>query len=261
MATKNRKMFVTQVKPPLIELDVAIVIKIGALLPFASIVSCVLTSVLLHFEESTRTHCHVANYLPSISAATGGFTPEKYIWRFGIGYHSSIRILFTIVEYQVLRSRCIGKTTGLYKWFTMINAVLCFVENLALVTLTYVSSSDNYSIHEKSFIVFMVFSMLHMLITCILYYKTCQSPASYDETISLRRKVTSMLVNYLSFGAAVYVFFRHNSYCEPGVYSLFALFEYVTVFSNIIFHYTITHDLRGHKFTLGPSMVTTNKQH
>ncbi|KAK3730903.1 hypothetical protein QZH41_012603 [Actinostola sp. cb2023] len=71
-------------------------------------------------------------------------------------------------------------------------------------------------VHEKSFIVFMASGMFHMFITCLLFYWTCTSPATYQETISLRRKVTLMLVNYVSFGIAVYMFFRHNTHCETG---------------------------------------------
>ena len=36
-----------------------------------------------------------------------------------------------------------------------------------------------------------------------------------DHTL-FRRKRFIMVFNYCSFGLAVYFFFRHNSYCEPG---------------------------------------------
>ena len=43
---------------------------------------------------------------------------------------------------------------------------------------------------------------------------------------------------------AVYLYFRHNWYCESGVYTLFAFSEYVIVISNIIFHFQTYYDLR-----------------
>lgn len=55
-----------------------------ALFGFAA---CISLAVLLHFDEATRTHCNVVNYLPTISAAFGAHTPEKYIWRICICLH------------------------------------------------------------------------------------------------------------------------------------------------------------------------------
>lgn len=38
----------------------------------------------------------------------------------------------------------------------------------------------------------------------------------FQDYTFLRRKLLIMVFNYCSFGLAVYFFFRHNSYCEPG---------------------------------------------
>ena len=39
------------------------------------------------FQESTRTHCGVANFLPSISSVVGAYQPEMFIWRLCIALH------------------------------------------------------------------------------------------------------------------------------------------------------------------------------
>lgn len=52
------------------------------------------------------------------------------------------------------------------------------------------------------------------------------------------------------FLTAVYTFFRHEWYCETGVYSIFALCEYLVVFSNIAFHYTAKYDFSDQQVLL-----------
>lgn len=53
---------------------------------------------------------------------------------------------------------------------------------------------------------------------------------------------------------AMYLYWRHNAYCEPGVYTLFALAEYCVVLSNIAFHSTLYYDFHGKSVILAPSV-------
>ncbi|XP_044175094.1 post-GPI attachment to proteins factor 2-like isoform X2 [Acropora millepora] len=116
-------------------------------LPLASLLACVAISILWHFDETTRTHCKVANYLPSISASIGGHMPETFIWRVGIALHCLPRVL--IVPYS-LHKYFSAAADRKYKlktwWFSLLNltaSVLHLLENGALIVLTYISSIDN----------------------------------------------------------------------------------------------------------------------
>ncbi|XP_032219979.2 post-GPI attachment to proteins factor 2 isoform X2 [Nematostella vectensis] len=216
------------VSEPFFEVRGSSVIALACALPFGSFVICILLSIFLHWDQVTKTHCNVPNYVPSISAATGDFSPEKYIWRIGIAYHSLLRMVFPFVNYNF------------YK---------------------YKASSNIKSVHEASFITFQVSAMVYMLTNCIIFRWTLSSPPTHQESVSMRWKVICLLLNYSSFAMAVYFFFRHNWYCESGVYSLFALCEYVTVLSNIGFHGTVAIDIGGSLLTLSSIARTFIKNH
>ena len=87
----------------------------------------------------------VRNYLPSISAAIGGFTPQRYIWRVSIALHSAPRFMIACMYYNFFTSYQISYKPTLYKFFSGLASFLHILENFALVMLTYVSSTENYS--------------------------------------------------------------------------------------------------------------------
>ncbi|XP_064608160.1 post-GPI attachment to proteins factor 2-like [Liolophura sinensis] len=221
-------------------------------LPLCGFLLCVLLSLAFHFEGTTRTHCKVPNYLPSISAAIGDFRPEVYIWRICIALHCAPRFMFAVIYYNFHTSYHVRKFT-LFKVLAAAASSLHVVENFSLVGLTYISSSENYDLHENCFILFMVCSLVYMLLTCILFqWEKTEFSMSATVLRSLKYKRLLFVTNLGSFLLAVYFFFRHSQYCEPGVYTIFSFLEYITVTTNILFHGTIVLDLEGYALVVGP---------
>ncbi|XP_052828369.1 post-GPI attachment to proteins factor 2 isoform X2 [Octopus bimaculoides] len=182
----------------------------------------------------------VPNYLPSISAAIGGFTPQRYVWRACIGLHCAPRFLVAFTYYNFHMSVRLAEKNKLYGHLAAVACVLHIIENLALLGLTYVASNENHYAHEKFFITFLVSSLFYMLFTIILV----KWGRTYDgrKMTSRERKSYSTKFSLFAFNIsccfiAAYVYWRHNKYCEPGVFTMFALSEYLIVATNIWFHY------------------------
>lgn len=224
--------------------------------PLFGAIFAVIWSILYDYDASVRTACHVYNFLPSISAAIGGFTPQRYVWRICIALHAGLRFLLVGCYYTWLSSINMGVQKTRYQQLVKV-AILCHtIENLALVTLTCVSSTENFAIHENSFIVFIVCSQVYMLLSCCLIrwtHKAGYINVTDADKRCLRNKVILFLVNLCIFLTSVYLYFRHNTYCEPNVYSWFAIGEYITVLSNIAFHGLCVVDFKDYSFTVLPT--------
>ncbi|KAM8975217.1 acyltransferase PGAP2 [Pelodytes ibericus] len=214
--------------------------------PLAGFVFCVFWSLLFSFEQTTSTHCGVPNYLPSISAAIGGETPQRYVWRFCIGIHSAPRLLVAVTYwnyYQGLYPTRPARCLVIFLFNTL--------EVLCLLLLTYVSSSENYGIHKFGFVLFMIFSLGYMLLTVTIWAKPRRPPPSSEERRSYYWKKQIFVFNLFTFLLSLLVYYRHNEHCEPGVYTIFAFLEYLVVLSNMAFHMTAWWDFENKDLLVG----------
>ncbi|KAI1301528.1 Post-GPI attachment to proteins factor 2 [Halotydeus destructor] len=200
-------------------------------LPLGAFVFCVIWSIIFNFKQTTATHCNVPNFLPSMSAATGSNSPQKYVWRLAIALHGSPRYLVAFMYYWKHRSKSV--------------LTLNWLELSGLLGLTFISSTENYPLHAKCFVTFMISALVYMFLV---------SYASHFNQYRKTRQTKRYLAwtNLIGGALAVYFFMRHNSYCEPGMYTLFALSEYVIVTSNIMFHFQAYYDLSNIDFIAKP---------
>lgn len=130
----------------LFRLPFKFVVYIVAGLPFTALMLCLILSLMLHWDEATRTHCGVSNWLPSVSAAVASYAPERYIWRLFIGIHGAPRIGLAIAFRNFLLKSPLGPARSLV-WFPLTCNVACLLnigEVVFLLLLTSISSIDDY---------------------------------------------------------------------------------------------------------------------
>ncbi|XP_043580947.1 post-GPI attachment to proteins factor 2-like [Bombus pyrosoma] len=215
-------------------------------LPFFAFTFCIIWSIVYNFEHSTSTHCKVYNFLPSVSAAIGHYRPQRDVWKIAIAIQALIRILVLVMYRRYYKEH-------IYKWAQSICNIVTVtyaVENISLVTLSFWTSVENYAFHKLSFITFLITSFIHMQIAYFIM-RNCRNIAkeSYEAT-SLKWKRRSMMLNLVCIIFACYFFYRHNKYCEPLVYSMFALSEYGVVLSNMGFHTTAAWDFANSRLII-----------
>ncbi|KAL5278405.1 PGAP2 family protein [Megaselia abdita] len=210
--------------------------------PMFSFLFCVILCLLFSFERSTASHCNVRNFLPTISTAIGNYQPQRFIWQFVICVDFIPRLVLAKM-YLVFHKDVIRKNR-------MHLAEIAFgfnvVENVALLVLSLWTSDESYEIHKVSFCMFMVTSEIHMIMVYFLNKNERRLRiGTREELKSIKFKKVFVIVNVISFALALFCFNRHNTMCEPGVYTLFALFEYIVVFTNMGYHFTGYWDFSG----------------
>lgn len=220
----------------------------GLSLPLGAFFVCIFLSIFKDFHLANSTHCGVFNFLPSISACIGDFYPQNTIWRLCIGIDSFPRYLISFVYYKKYYKPKgqLMKNAKLYFLIIKCAFILHNIELTSLLVLTYVSSVEIFFIHMISFVLFLLTSSLYMLICIGTFYWPREKAFIYlsnQEQKSLRLKLRTFSVYLSCFLFSLYFYIRHNTYCEPFVYSIFSLMEYLTVLANIFYHSIIIHDL------------------
>ncbi|KAJ8721444.1 hypothetical protein PYW07_002219 [Mythimna separata] len=209
--------------------------------PLFAFITCVVITMYKDFESANHTHCKVPNIFPSISASIGNYEPQSTIWRTAIYLHAPIRFYILYLRWNYYRSIILESCAVIVKLAVFLN----IIENFALLGLTHWTSSKNYPYHEVCFKTFIGTSVFYMLLTCIMLSKLRRRPnITHREKHSVKLKWRAFVVNVSSFAAAAYFFLRHNRQCEPYIYSMFGLSEYIVVISNIVFHLTTAYDLQ-----------------
>lgn len=204
-------------------------------LPLSAFIFCIVWSLIFNFEEANYTHCQVRNYLPSISAVTGGYQPQKFVWQTAIAIHFVPRLMVSRIYLKYFDSNIRRNRRALGYLAVTLNVI----ENISLVGLSFYPSPTNFTYHRNFFVVFIATSEVYMTLSYLLNKNARKVPEMTKiEMKSLKFKRNLLLLNVTCFAIAGYLYMRHNNYCEPGIFTLFSFFEYIVVLTNMGYHLT-----------------------
>ncbi|GFO47549.1 post-gpi attachment to proteins factor 2-like [Plakobranchus ocellatus] len=216
-------------------------------LPATALVICFVTGFLFRFEEVNETMCGVKNYIPSISAVTG-ITPQTYLWRTCIGLQSAPRLAVCFFYYNQYRNKMhqvAPHRLSLFQKLIRVNFWLNFVENSCLILVAFITNRENYPVHEKIFVVFMVTSLCYMLLNNILFKWSREGHSTELELRSYWWKKVMFAVNIVATSGLIFFFIQHRVFCKHGAFSWFSFCEYFIAYGNMAYHFTGYLDFKG----------------
>jgi hypothetical protein len=113
--------------------------------------------------------------------------------------------------------------------------------------LSHFEQSLMTAFHATSVGVFLLTSIIHMALVCSDYVQpdlknlTETTRKRLDSTKLVKKRIA--ILNFITIVAALYLYDRHNRYCEIGVYSMFSFLEYIVIVLNITYHLQAYYDL------------------
>lgn len=214
-----------------------------------ALIFCLTWSIKFNFYESTATHCHVSNFLPSVSA-TLQFTPQKDIWITAIGIVSGGRYFIAYFYYKLV-------------YYSKSLFVLHCLEITALLGLSVVDSLKYFDFHAISVGIFLFTTVAHEFLVCFDFVRANklvlseQTSFNIEKTKSFKTKVT--IINFITLSAALYLYYLHNITCIAGIYSMFSALEYFVILFNIIYHLQAYQDLGDYMIVVMSQEIYTKK--
>jgi hypothetical protein len=195
--------------------------------PCVGLLMSLVLAAVLHHDNVTSTHCRVPNFWPSVSAAIGNNEPERFVWKLTVGLHNVLVLLDSGMAYdRLVQSPLVS--VFLARLMAVCKALSC----CGLFVLTFVSSTDNFLVHEMGFVAWLVFGSSGLLLFTGLWRRSVRlvTPREHFTWAWLRVCVAAYV---LGLAGAMLAYYVHNEYCLPYVYSFFGICEAIVIYAYV----------------------------
>eukprot|EP00741_Cyanophora_paradoxa_P016363 tig00020912_g15799.t1 len=167
-------------------------------------------------------------WVPTISATIGDHKPERNVFMIGMALCAGPKFVTLFLHYAAFAKTACASSKRL-KGLNLANLAVAFARTWAAGFWIYVTSSDFHSFHISAFVGYLLTSMLNMIFTTILAFKSRQRDrkSPYAKTIFL-------LGHQLAWWTALYFYLEHKDE-EPGAYSYYAMCEWTVGICDVLF--------------------------
>jgi len=232
--------------------------------PVFAFAYCLICAYTASNQHGMYTHCGVNNFALSVSEAIAKPEISRVIWTISIVVHSPVLLFFSLeltkfyVDYLYNKSWAQSKENtnrvslvdnpGFWKFCLLAAIFTGIVELGSLLGLTFVTSHslDYFAFHQVCVGGFLFAGASHMTLSSYIEHvcstkvvKISQRKSLYYNQrhlfyANLRRRLSVLvcLVASLMF----YLYYRHNRYCEPYMYSMFCITEYLVIIFIMMYH-------------------------
>lgn len=186
---------------------------------------CIFISIFIYPNETLSTHCGVDNFWPSISSAVGNMSPQTYIWRFAVAIHNTSTITDSFALYHYLKVHLNNRMDLLCRFCAFWRGCSAFF----LFLLTFVSSRENFAVHQTGFVLWVAFGSL-ALISFLFLWDMGEKKSSFGR----KWLWTFTLSYFFLLILSMFLYYIHNAFCWPYVYSFFGICEFLLMLSYVL---------------------------
>lgn len=243
--------------------------------PIYSFFYCLYVAYTIPNQHGMYTHCGVSNFALSVSEAIAKPQRSRIVWTIAIAIHAPIKLYYSFelakfyVDYLYNRNKVQlkdGKANhssinqrNVWRLCLFLAMSTGIIELGSLIGLTLITSHnvDYFYIHQACVGGFLFGGASHMVLSSYIenvcskkVIRISQKRSIYYNQKHLffanwRRRISILVC--VDAALMFYLYYRHNRYCEPYMYSMFCLSEYLVIVLNMIYH------------NMGPSLLNQHR--